>query len=107
MKCSRCQDENPEGRKFCRECGAKLSIICPICSFENLFGDKFCGGCGTKLDPGVEKAAVPEAEGERKYVTVLFSNLSGFTSLSEKLDPKKGSNLLLTLDAQSAVLTDR
>ncbi len=88
MKCPRCQDENPEARKFCRECGAKLSVICPICSFENLPGDKFCEGCGTKLDPGVEKAGVPEKEGERKYVTVLFSDFSGFTSLSEKLDPE-------------------
>jgi len=88
MRCPRCQDENPQGRKFCRECGAKLSVICPICSFENLPEDKFCGGCGAKLDPGLEKAAVPEIEGERKYVTVLFSDLCGFTSLSEKLDPE-------------------
>ncbi|MBL7213694.1 MAG: AAA family ATPase [Desulfobacteraceae bacterium] len=88
MKCPRCQDENPEGRKFCRECGAKLSVICRICSFENLPGDKFCGGCGKKLAQAVEKEGVPETEGERKYVTVLFSDLSGFTSLSEKLDPE-------------------
>jgi predicted ATPase/class 3 adenylate cyclase len=30
-----------------------------------------------------------EAEGERKHVTVLFSDLSGYTAMSEKLDPEE------------------
>ena len=94
MKCPECQDENPEGRNFCRECGAKLSVICRICSFENLSGDNFCGGCGGKLDQGVEKAGGSETDGERKYVTVLFSDLSGFTSLSEKLDPEEVKDVM-------------
>ena len=35
MKCSRCQFENPDGMKFCGECGSKLETICPGCSFPN------------------------------------------------------------------------
>src|SRR3712207_2922367 len=36
-----------------------------------------------------EKArAHPTLQGERKLVTVLFADLSGFTSLSERLDPE-------------------
>ncbi len=89
MRCLKCHTENPKGRKFCRECGTKLSIICPTCNFENVSGDKFCGGCGKKLDQGAEEKEALEKEGERKYVTVLFSDLSGFTSLSEKLDPEE------------------
>ena len=38
MKCPRCQTENPEMRKFCRECGAKLLQVCPQCGSENLPG---------------------------------------------------------------------
>jgi class 3 adenylate cyclase len=89
MKCPECQIENPETRKFCRECGAKLLIICPHCAFKNFPDDKFCGECGKRLDGvlAVERE-VSEAEGERKYVTVLFSDLSGYTSMSEKLDPE-------------------
>ena len=89
MKCPECQTENPETRKFCRECGAKLICLCPQCGSENLPGDKFCGECGQELE-GVKEAekAIPAIEGERKHVTVLFSDLSGYTALSERLDPE-------------------
>jgi len=49
MKCPKCQTENPELNKFCRECGANLSLPCPQCGAEVLPGDKFCGKCGHKL----------------------------------------------------------
>jgi len=46
--------------------------------------------CGQRLEElsETEKPA-PEAEGERKHVTVLFSDLSGYTTMSEKLDPEE------------------
>jgi len=49
MKCPKCGTENIETRSFCRECGAKLSLICAQCGLENLPGDKFCGKCGHSL----------------------------------------------------------
>src|SRR5262245_16637748 len=33
-------------------------------------------------------------EGERKLVTVMFADISGFTALSEKLDPEQVRNLM-------------
>jgi len=55
MKCPKCQAENPDKRKFCRECGAKLLSLCPQCGAENPPDDKFCGECGHSL---AESAAV-------------------------------------------------
>jgi len=49
MRCPKCNTDNEESRRFCRECGAKLLIQCPECNFENNPGDKFCGGCGYDL----------------------------------------------------------
>jgi len=116
MKCSKCQAENPETRKFCRECGAKLSLPCPQCGCENNPGDRFCGECGhdlavpatpplkaisfeEKLEklqrylPGglTEKilAQRGKIEGEHRQVTVMFCDLKGFTPLSEKLGEEK------------------
>jgi len=110
MKCPKCQTENPETRKFCSECGAKLLLICPQCGFENLPKDKFCGECGAALEKAKEappinysepKSYTPKfladkilttrssIEGERKLVTVLFADVANFTSISEKLDPEE------------------
>ncbi len=98
--------------KFCVECGKKLEIICPKCGFGNSPTFKFCGECGHDLSlPSKpvpkelsfeEKLAkiqryLPEdltqkilgqrdkIEGERKQVTVMFCDMEGFTSLTEKL----------------------
>lgn len=110
MKCSHCQYDNPEGARFCVECGTKLEIKCQSCGTENPPTHKFCFECGHKLTESVRPAKAPKLEepesyipkhlaekilgnkasleGERKQVTVLFADVSGFTALSEKLDPE-------------------
>jgi len=112
MKCPKCQFENPEGIKFCGECGAKLERLCPSCNLSSPPNFKFCGECGHKLDVPVETSAkdlsfdeklnkiqkyLPKGltekilsqrdriEGERKQVTVLFCDMEGFTPMSELL----------------------
>ena len=49
MVCPNCGIKNPEGAKFCNECGNPLSISCPNCGHENQPGSKFCSECGTSL----------------------------------------------------------
>jgi len=112
MKCPKCQAQNPEGIKFCVECGKKLEIICPKCGFSNSPIFKFCGECGHDLslpsrpvpkelsfDEKLAKiqrylpkdltqkilAQRDKIEGERKQVTVMFCDMEGFTSLTETL----------------------
>ena len=95
MKCLKCHTENPETNKFCRECGAQLLMACPQCGAEVLPDDKFCGKCGQRLEEVVEEEkTVPETEGERKHVTVLFSDLSGYTAMSERLDPEEVKEIM-------------
>ena len=90
MKCPKCQFENREEAKFCLQCGEKLELSCPQCGKELPLLSKFCDGCGQRLDEAVEREEkAPEIEGERKHVTVLFSDLSGYTAMSEKLDPEE------------------
>ncbi|NIS72534.1 MAG: zinc-ribbon domain-containing protein [Proteobacteria bacterium] len=49
MKCPTCQFENPEGTKFCNQCGAKIELTCQECGKVNPPGSKFCGECGHDL----------------------------------------------------------
>ncbi len=112
MKCPKCQFDNPEGMKFCVECGEKLEVICPKCGFSNSPIFKFCGECGHDLGlpskPILKELSIEEKlakiqrylpkdltqkilaqrdriEGEHKQVTVMFCDMEGFTSLTEKL----------------------
>ncbi|HKA54855.1 MAG TPA: zinc ribbon domain-containing protein [Candidatus Binatia bacterium] len=49
MHCAGCGSENPDGLKFCNECGTALKRRCGQCAFENAPQAKFCGECGTAL----------------------------------------------------------
>ena len=49
MRCATCSSDNPEGTKFCGECGAPSQPRCPQCGFANLPATKFCRDCGTPL----------------------------------------------------------
>jgi hypothetical protein len=50
MKCLKCQFENPEGAKFCVECGSKFEVPCPACGFANSPGFKFCAESGRPMN---------------------------------------------------------
>ena len=101
MRCASCRTENSSDRRFCAECGCALPVSCRNCGFLNQASVKFCGGCGAALatllsgpdllPPGNEGLS---AVGDRRQVTVLFADLSGFTRLSSALDPEETHRLL-------------
>src|SRR5262245_5739520 len=107
MRCSSCGSENCEGRKFCAECGAELTLACGACGAKNRPGERFCGDCGKPLPEAAKPGPPPDPrsytpkhlaekiltsrsalEGERKHVVVLFADVAGFTSMSERSDPE-------------------
>jgi class 3 adenylate cyclase/predicted ATPase len=89
MPCSKCGFENPDGMKFCNECGSPLGALCPNCNFENPSGSKFCGECGARLSKQLREATYRlQQDAERRQMTVMFCDLVGSTRLSEQLDPE-------------------
>lgn len=90
MKCPKCQFENRGGAKFCKECGTILKIACPECGTVYDLNSKFCDECGYSLAQESQLNKIEStSKSERKHVTVLFSDLSGYTAMSEKLDPEE------------------
>ena len=111
--CTNCGTENPVGKKFCTECGTPLARACPACGAAIASTEKFCGECGSPLGErlgatspgavlapdGAPPAATIEQAGvalvaERRFVSVLFADLVGFTSASERRDAEDTRELL-------------
>src|SRR5262245_1569334 len=114
MRCGNCGTENPEGAKFCIECGTSFIQLCPNCGQQMPPVAKFCPECGTPLKAtgkplpakrrkganpaGRAPRAVTRAtttrpaatwEAERRQLTVMFCDLVGSTTLSAQLDPEE------------------
>ena len=98
IACTGCGAKNRTDRKFCGECGAPLPRLCSKCGFANDAGDRFCGGCGAALIVGAatpaQAGAADALEAERRPVTVLFADLTGYTRLSQALDAEDVHRLL-------------
>ena len=127
MQCPNCQFENPTGINYCGECGAKLENRCPSCNSSNPLRFKFCGECGHSLIPAKEiseqkseaenlsshpsskktTSSVTPLEGERKHVTVLFSDLTGYTAMSEKLDPEEVKEIMSRIFGEVAQIVTK
>ncbi len=79
--CAACGKPNADDARFCAHCGAELSARCPSCGAE-VGGDvAFCSSCGTAL-------TVTSATEERRFLTILFADLVGFTAESDEADPE-------------------
>ncbi|MBO9539848.1 tetratricopeptide repeat protein [bacterium] len=66
---------------------------CHACQYALPPHANFCAQCGVRQLRESEPArslpeASPETAGDRREVTVLFADVSGFTAMSEKLDPQ-------------------
>ena len=97
--CSACGAANPAGSRFCGSCGAELqrSVSCTGCGAGNPAGQSFCNSCGARLDapPKADQAsATPEADGERKQVTVLFADVMGSMDMAEQVDPDEWRQIM-------------
>ena len=109
---------------FCNKCGSQLEITCPKCSRVNPPDSNFCNSCGHDLskrdvpqkaaDSQSSAPAEPESaesrhipEGERRQATVVFSDLSGYTSMNEDLDPEDVEAIMSRIKQEAVRIVER
>jgi class 3 adenylate cyclase/ABC-type dipeptide/oligopeptide/nickel transport system ATPase component len=124
MKCPQCQFDNPSGANFCNACGSKLERACSQCGNVNPPGSKFCNECGhnlalspapaKSLEPSQESGVpatphrpAPLSEGERCQATIVFSDLSGYTSMNERLDPEDVEAIMSRIKKEAVRIVER
>jgi class 3 adenylate cyclase/tetratricopeptide (TPR) repeat protein len=99
--CPRCGFGNHQGDKFCGDCGQSLSPPSEMEGREptspDLSWDEKLAKIQKYLPKGLTEkilAQKDKIEGERKQVTVMFCDLVGFTSISEKLGHEEAYALI-------------
>ena len=126
MHCATCQSDNPEGAKFCIECGTPLHNRCAQCGTNNLARAKFCSECGIALVSGASllvarpEASLPpplpstqhptprtQSAAERRQLTVMFCDLVGSTALSDQLDPEELRTIVQEYQTTCATVIER
>jgi class 3 adenylate cyclase/tetratricopeptide (TPR) repeat protein len=87
--CASCGGENPEGMRFCGHCGAPRAELARTdqAEAERDVADALRSFVADQVaDHLIESGGkLPE---ERRLITALFADVSGFTSLADRLDPE-------------------
>jgi class 3 adenylate cyclase len=124
MKCPHCDYDNPKEYIFCGMCGFNLVAPCTSCGYKNPPDMIFCGMCGVRLPenesiidkispplsslldgseethrPGIlafkSSSPVPSAiSGERRLASVLVCDVTGSTTLIEKLGTERWVSMM-------------
>jgi len=101
--CPTCQAENRDGARFCRACGAELTLACPSCGAARDPGQAFCDQCGAGLSAPAPADPAPEL----RVASVLFVDLVGYTALSESRDAEDVRELLSRYFERARTIIDR
>jgi class 3 adenylate cyclase/tetratricopeptide (TPR) repeat protein len=86
MFCSVCGTEVFSLSQSCPKCGAGHTGHCAHCHGALSAAARFCPACGKPVEASAATTKATVAHPERKQVTVLFADFSGYTTFAHKRD---------------------
>jgi len=98
--CPECGKVNPPGSRFCNKCGQNLTLPSEPAlrpTLKDLSFDEKLDKIQRYLPKGLTDKILSQRdkiEGERKQVTVMFTDMEGFTALSERLGPEEAYSIM-------------
>jgi class 3 adenylate cyclase len=98
MRCQTCGSENPEGKRFCGDCGAALNSSHLRSAHESDAANRQppLSTLRARDNEPVKMQPPSDAppDGERKNVTALFADIKGSMDLMEHLDPEEARTII-------------
>jgi class 3 adenylate cyclase/tetratricopeptide (TPR) repeat protein len=91
-RCKSCGGDNPEGTRFCGQCGAKADTAARAEPSPDLNAALRNFVDSQVADRLIERGG--RLTEERRLVTALFADISGFTALADRLDPEQLSEVI-------------
>ncbi len=96
MKCPECGSEKPRTDNFCNHCGCRLHASSSSSLAPGSLDEKI-EKLQRYLPQGIPRKIISQKsklEGERRFVTVLFCDMEGFTNLVDRLDSEKAYRVM-------------
>ncbi|HEX9013285.1 MAG TPA: adenylate/guanylate cyclase domain-containing protein, partial [Anaerolineaceae bacterium] len=95
--CPKCGFKNPQGMRFCGNCGTRLSVITailkPATPLTEHLSERVEAMMGADLAERFRQAGM-EAAGQRRNVTILFVDLAGFTTFASETEGEDSTQLV-------------
>lgn len=99
--CRHCDLKQPEHSHYCFRCGRHLSSSAELHLYEPTQDHQTSPSQRPESNPrdhssqkNSQKHTAEKLQGERKHVSVLFADISGFTRMSETMDPENVTDLM-------------
>ncbi len=99
--CRSCDGENPDGTRFCGHCGAAIAAVDqPLSDVEDVI-DRLSRG------QVPEAASSEQHRGQRRLVSAMFADISGFTALADELDPETVTDIVTAIISELSEVVGR
>jgi class 3 adenylate cyclase/tetratricopeptide (TPR) repeat protein len=101
--CHGCGYQNPHESSFCCKCGSSLSNS----DVPADYNEQAVQGHQAALETSTGSDIYDAPDSERKCVTVMFSDLTGYTEMSEKLDLEEVKEITSTIFAELSRIIEK